>query len=805
MTQRPLGRLLGLLGLLALTRALALTQNDLRGPEDARVRRWIDENCVRCHGAPRPKADLRLDELPLSFDRDELALRWRQVVERIAAGEMPPEDEPERPSLEEATWIVKTLSHAIEQGHGTGLADSQAACYRRLSREEYAWSIEDVLGVPVDTGWLLEDERYRGFERIGPRLATSVAHMERFARSAERVLSEALPDRIPETARIRLSALELAGGTGVFREPALASVRAAAADERLRVDLWPGQGLPIERAAGVSPGLYRLKLRLSGLRSIEGRPPYLVLGVAGCDTPLFATDVDAPEGAPCTIELEAWLGTNTSALVLTNASPGPSILARMNRGRREPFLSLAEGRLPWQVPLLSAQRVPLYPLLIVDSFELEGPAAPSAATAEWRPTSDTSDAWLQATLRRFAQRMFRRPLREHQLDAYARLLASERKAGASPLAALRSAMGAILCSPSFLFLREGDPEASTSELDAWELAARLSYFLSGSLPDERLRAAASDGSLLEPETLRDQTRRLLSDSRAERFAYSFVRQWLRLDRVGRFPPDKELYPEYDIELERAMIAETTSFFGEVLRTNASPSQLLDSSWVMLNERLARHYGIEGTFTDRFERVPLAAVARRGGLLTQASVLSATSDGTRQRPVHRGAWLAEVILGESVPPPPANIEPIGPDSGSAEKRTLRERIGAHATDPSCAICHARIDPLGFAFEHYDAIGRWREVDQLARGHGEAPVIDASGVLPDGRRFAGADELRRLLLDDLPQFRQTLLVALATYALRRPPGLEGRRALERIALESADPSAGVATLIESLVVSDLFRSR
>jgi hypothetical protein len=298
---------------------------------------------------------------------------------------------------------------------------------------------------------------------------------------------------------------------------------------------------------------------------------------------------------------------------------------------------------------------------------------------------------------------------------------------------------------------------------------------------------------------------MMKDPRIATFADAFPRQWLQLRRVGMFAPDKTLYPEYDDYLQNSMISETTSYFREVLTENASLREFLDSDWTMLNHRLADHYGIPGVKGQEMQKVALTADEHRGGLLTQASVLSLTSDGTRHRPVHRGKWLYESILGKAVPAPPANVPAIATTAPTAPKTSLREKLAAHTTEATCAACHRKIDPLGLAFENYDAIGRWRTEETVRDGAGANPKLDPSGELSDGRRFADAKAFKHLLLDDSDKFAAAFTEKLATFALRRVMTFSDRADLQRIVTQSKADNYRLATLIETFITNDLFQQR
>jgi hypothetical protein len=278
-----------------------------------------------------------------------------------------------------------------------------------------------------------------------------------------------------------------------------------------------------------------------------------------------------------------------------------------------------------------------------------------------------------------------------------------------------------------------------------------------------------------------------------------------LKKVGQFPPDEKLYPDYDGWLEESMILETTHYFAEVFRKNLPLREFLVSDWTLVNPRLARHYGLPIPSGAEFQRVALRPEDHRGGILTHASVLSLTSDGTRHRPVHRGVWLSEAIFGKTPPPPPPNVKAIEPTPVTAPKATVRMKLAAHTSDPTCASCHNKIDPLGLAFDHYDAIGRWRSEEVVTDGTGANPPVDASGKLPDGRTFAGAAEFKQLLASDPQAFVQAFTEKLAVYATRRATTVDDASPLHAVAAQAQANGGGLRTLVETLVLSEWFARR
>jgi hypothetical protein len=324
------------------------------------------------------------------------------------------------------------------------------------------------------------------------------------------------------------------------------------------------------------------------------------------------------------------------------------------------------------------------------------------------------------------------------------------------------------------------------------------------MPDDALFTAAKGGTL-KGEGLKKEVDRMLADSKASRFIDDFSRQWLQLHRVGMFPPDKKLFPTYDAWLEHSMRNEPVEFFREMFAKNLTIDAFIDSDWTMANARLCDFYGLAEPKSGGFQRVSLKPEDRRGGLLTMGAVLGLTSDGTRQRPVHRGVWLSEAILGKTPPPPPANVPAIEPNPPKDPKATLRDKLEAHAKDANCAACHAKIDPLGLAWDNYDAIGQWRTHEKVAAGVGADPLVNPAGELPDGRAFKDATEFKRLLLADRDKVARAFIEHLSTYALRRVLAFDDQDDLNAIQTEAKKTNYRIQDIVRAVALSDLMRKR
>jgi hypothetical protein len=324
------------------------------------------------------------------------------------------------------------------------------------------------------------------------------------------------------------------------------------------------------------------------------------------------------------------------------------------------------------------------------------------------------------------------------------------------------------------------------------------------MPDQALLDAARDGAL-SADGLAAHVDRILADAKIDRFIEDFPRQWLQLHRLGMFPPDGKLYPNYDVWLETSMHEEVVQYFREVFANNLSVDALIASDWTMANPRLCDFYGLPEPKTSGFQRVSLQPEDHRGGLLTMGAILGLTSDGTRHRPVHRGVWVSEAIFGKTPPPPPANVDPIEPNPPDSPKATIRQKIEAHAKNASCAACHRNIDPLGLAFDQFDAIGQWRTHERVENGIGDDPPVDPSGMMPDGRTFADAEQFKQLLLDDRDRFLEAFVEQLCTYGLRRVLTIDDREDIRSIANEAKQKHYRLKDIVRAVALSDLMRKR
>ena len=767
--------------------------------QDAKADAFMETYCIRCHNAKKDKGKFRLDNLSRDFGDELVAQDWSEILTRINAGEMPPEEE-KQPTAQEVGLIASWISEKINEGLAARMSRRGPVTLYRLSREEYANTVYDLLGVHFDVeapGAFNEDPRWHGFNRIGSLLSLSPSHVDRYFEAAQKVIADAFPERIPPASTGRVEANDAKAQKWLQENKIKGPVRNL---------LLPGVTSRSSIHAREA-GLYRIRVQLSGLPSFKGRLPHLTIWDSKVKRSLYGQDVIAPEDKPTIVEIETYLPAGR--LHLMNEAPGTFEALTLALTRNTPFTHTKERSFthPSSYKLYKDTGEPIFPMLIVDWVEWEGPILTDANAKKREglfPQSD-EEKEVRACLKEFLERAWRRPAAQSDVERFYNVYQQELEAGEKFRSAYSASLVAVLTAKNFYYIEEGSALEKRERIQDWELASRLSYFLWGSMPDDELFAAARNGTLRKPEVLRSHLKRMLNDEKTNRFLNTFPKQWLQLHKVGMFPPDGDLYPDYDNWLEESMILESTQFFQQVFADNLPILEFLDSDWTVLNARLAMHYGLPQIKKSGFQRVQFNAGNPRGGLLTQASVLSLTSDGVRHRPVHRGVWVWESIFGKSPPPPPPNVEPLEPTPSDKPKATIRDQLEAHATNPNCASCHQKIDPLGFAFDNFNAIGQWRDREVIAEGLGENPKVNASGTLTNGKTFSGPAEFKRRLAEEPDQFAEALTHQLATFALRRVMTIDDLAGIHKIAQTAKKDQYRLRSLIEALVLSDLFQKR
>ena len=783
---------------------------------------FLKKHCVACHGPEKMKGDVRIDQLSRDFKRGADTHHWAELIEQVNSGAMPPKKEP-RPTQAEISAFVTNLDARLKEGRAVRMAARPAVTHYRLSRKEYQNTVYDLLGVrydPAKPGELNEDTLWHGFERIGSQLSLSPSHVDRYYRAAGLVLDRAFPVTPGEARKIRKTAAELRYGGGKQQQAALDRF---GIKRPLRYLLFPGNvqnALSSNWFGNTGPeqsGLYKMRIQASGIRPPGGQMAHLSIGKRTGEEPVDALiefDIQAPEDKPEVYEFEVFLempATLDFCVVATDVvdrRAGAAFRNALSSQGGYIFTHSSESLLlnPNAPQMFDGKGNGIFSTVLLDWIEWEGPLVSEAEKARRKgllPPDDATAEIVAEHLQRFAEGAWRRPVKKEELEQYLNSYRAERKAGEKTADAYRVALQGVLTSRHFIYLVEGDTVAR-ERLSDTELASRLSYFLWSSMPDNGLLAAGKSGTL-KAEGLKKEVDRMLADSKANRFVEDFTRQWLQLHRVGMFPPDKKLYPNYDAWLEESMRAEPVEFFREMFAKNISIDGFIHADWTVANARLCDFYGLPEPKSSGFQRVSLKPEDHRGGLLTMGAVLGLTSDGTRHRPVHRGVWVSEAIFGKTPPPPPANVSAIEPSPPESPKATLRQKIEAHRNNANCAACHAKIDPLGLAWDNYDAIGQWRTLEKVAQGRGADPMIDPSGVMPDGRTFKDANDFKRLLLEDHEKVALAFIEHLCTYALRRVLTVDDQEDLKAIEAEAKKNQFRVKDIVRAVALSDLIRKR
>lgn len=770
---------------------------------------FLEQHCYECHDSEVKKGGLDITTLGGKTDDLAALARWVRLYDRVRDGEMPPAKKP-RPAAADQKAFLQTLGGGLTKWH----TQAKSTVLRRLNRTEYENTLNDLLGVHVDVASMLpEDGKAHGFDNIGEALDLSPVQLQRQMEAAGKALDAAVawgprPERRVHELRFDTGKNREFVGKNWFLRPDGAVV------------FYNEGGYPAIKPDGfkiTNAGPYRMRIHEAAHQSTK---PVLYGLFIGADTFDKSAEVygwyEAPPGEISVRTIDTWLDKNDTVRLRPQ-------LAKMLQYKQDPATftnapGLAILKIEVEGPLLDAWPPRGHTLRYGDLAAEDTGNPKERNRSYYRPKYVVKSANPAADLARllppFVAAAFRRPVAADEVAPYLALAKAELDSGASLDQALRTAQVAVLTAPDFLYLLE-----PAGTLPDRALAARLSYLLWSSAPDDALLALAAKGQLAKPAVLREQTERMLRDRRAARFTRNFTGQWLNLREIDATTPDKQLYPEYDEQLKDAMVRETELFFDEVLRANLSVANFLHSDWTFLNERLARQYGITNVTGTTMRKVTLQPEHRRGGVLTQAAVLKVSANGTTTSPVTRGAFVLERILGIPPAPPPPGTPGIEPDIRGAT--TLREQLEKHRTTESCNSCHRVIDPPGFALENYDVMGGWRENyraldDKLPKpsalltgGRGVkwrvGPPVDPTGVTKDGRAFANLTEYKKILLARPEEFTRVLAEKLATYATGRGMGFSDRAELDRIARAVAAKKNGLRDLVHEVVRSEIFRTK
>jgi hypothetical protein len=819
------------------------------------VGEYLKQFCYRCHADALQKGGRRLDQFQVNpAADDETGDLLEDVLNAINRGEMPPEGKGiASPPAEKTRQVVESITRYLNEI--SSAKQPTTTTLRRQNRTEYRNTLRDLLGLHIEafdpTSDFPADATDHGFDNNGETLTLSNYQLQRYVEVAQEALDKAVFFDVPrpQSQVWQYSGKDFNGVRSYERAPV--TWRLIVNDDFLEI----GHGQPSERHAnyvkafvrlgGVpADGWYTIRLRAAAANRLDHRyehqefdrfqvyplkmalwiaPEERLLDKTAADQRRLVKVWDLPDRHPQFFTQRVWLQKGAIPFVSwVNGISSKGNIRRVAekhhpeviRATKTQLDSARLGNLPDKAivaKLLKNKNNKLLsevyhgPRIRIWSMDIAGPFFD-----QWPPTShrllfgqetDAVKVNLEEAVARFASRAFRRPVEAKEVEHYIDFIRHRIGGGESHANAIKLGLAGILTSPRFLYLDEGNDQADAN-LEPFEFASRLSYFLWSSMPDEELIAAAASGQLRDRKSLADQVDRLLSDEKSRGFVEHFTDSWLRINTLGSMPPDPKAFGDYYRDrLELLFKKETRTFFADLLENNGSILNLIDSDYIWVNDALAAHYDIEGVRGERFRKVALKPEHRRGGLLGQGSILTLTANGIETSPVVRGVWVLENLLGTPPSPPPPDVEPLEPDTRGAV--SIRAQLQKHRTVSACADCHKKIDPAGFALEYYDPIGGYR-LRYPARG-GKGVPVDGSGQLPTGEEFQDERGLKRHLLEHKERFTEALAEKLLTYATGRTMTFQDQAAVEQVAALGIKKGYRLRDLLIAVVMSDAFRKR
>ncbi|WP_394794751.1 DUF1592 domain-containing protein [Armatimonas sp.] len=741
----------------------------------------VQKYCVGCHTAPKGSGGINLSGEKNFAAALKGRVSWERVEAAVLEKRMPPSGVPQ-PSDAERKKLGQTLESLFSQAD-CQINDPGRVTMRRLNRAEYNNTLRDLLGVDLHLADAFpNDDVGYGFDNIGDVLSLSPLLMEKYLSAAAKASRAAIIAPEDKPSSVKVLAGQLKGPGSVMGEGYLLSSNGEASFEF---------DFP-------APGEYTIVVR-------AGASP------AGPDIDL-PDKKRGPEPAKMRIKVG---GTSAKEVSVTTGpnklQPYKALVAIEQPGKQKVGAAFLNDFYDEKLPPERRDRN-----LTVESIEIQIPEEVQKRTIKRElpfshrklvietPDDNTDAEWdraAKAVLAPMVHRAFRRPVTSDEVKRLVGLSRMAKNQKQSFEKGIQFALQGILVSPSFLFRPEPDTKPDDPsfrrQLNDHELATRLSYFLWSSLPDDELLALADQKKLQAPGVLLAQAKRMLKDPRSRALADNFAGQWLQLRKVSVVQPDTARFPAFNEQLRQAMRTEPDLFFTGIVQEDRSILEFLDSDYSYLNETLAKHYGNTSVKGAEFQRVPVLP-GQRGGILSMAAVLTLTSNPGRTSPVKRGKWVLENLLGTPPPPPPPNVPELEAQKGATQAETLRKRLEIHRTNPACANCHTQMDAIGLALENYDAIGKWRLDD------GGKP-IDVSGVLPDGSKFDGPKELKKVLLSKKSLFTKTMTERLLTYALGRGVERADKCNLEAMAKTVAAKGYKFSAIVEAVITSQPFRER
>jgi hypothetical protein len=797
---------------------------------------FLNKYCYDCHGEKKQKADRRFDFLTGSVEDFKQQELWQEIVDQLNLGEMPPEDE-SQPSEKERLKVVGIITEGIAESREKFAGKGSHTVLRRLNKFEYANTVSDLLGLNTES-WnpsadFPADVIVDGFDNDGAELVTSGLLLEKYFPAAEEAIVRAtnFSDKPGSKLYTQKSPFYFKGKESKGLPKLFQVDRYRFVPETPYTDLYGRyfRGghlgfLPLRRTQGIpESGNYTIRVKASAvtrthsygkiLDDFRNGDPLVMefasvdrkgstsVGIGNVTKSVPLTSFELTGAEPEWFEWTGYLEKGYEVEVrFRNGTAAAKRLVRLLLNKADqfpefkPFAKMKEGGKGGLERWHGTLKAYRGPRLRVWEIQVEGPHV-----EEWPPKGhDTlygdlkpenlGPKNIENQLIKFARLAFRRPPMDGELKPITEMVRAKLAEGLSPLQSLQLGFQTILSAPGFLYLKEGE-----GELDDFTLASRLSYFLWSSMPDAELFELAEQGKLKDPAILRKQVDRMLADPKSQRLTSNFLRVWLELDNIGKMPPSKEFVSFYRDNLESAMRGETELLFEHVLKKNLPPRELLAANYSFMNRELAEHYGMPGLEGNEFRKVSLSG-PQRGGILGHGSFLTASANGVDTSPVVRGIYVMNKLLDYTPPPPPDDVPEIEPDVTGAT--TLREQLVKHRADATCAQCHNKIDPAGFALENFDAIGTWREK------YDRKLEVDPSGKLPGGQTFSSVDEFRKLVVAEDETFTRCLTKKLLTYAIGRQLNSGDRPSIDKISKELASKDKGLRDLIQAVVASESF---
>ncbi len=746
----------------------------------------LKDSCLDCHTGNEPSGGLNLETFQaqhiMQAGSDWDSSPWEKITKRLQARQMPPADAV-RPSEETYLAVTKALSRQLDQRAQNFMHPGRTDTLRRLNRTEYQNAIRDLLALEIDATELLPaEEASHGFDNVTVGTLSPVL-LNRYITASQLISRLAVGGhlKVPHGLTVRLP-------PDISQEQHVAGL-----------PLGTRGGALIEHTFPAS-GSYEISLRLMRDRdeNIEGLDGKHQIDILVDREKRQEFQVSRPKNKDMT-NVDASLVTRIHLTAGPHAIgvTFPQLSSALEEIKRQPFEAhFNHHRHPRQAPAI-------YEVSIVGPFEQQPMSQTPSRELIFsvRPQSpDDNHACARVIFEKLMHHAYRRPVTEEDFDKPLAFFEQGLEEGDFDLG-IQYGLSAILVNPNFLFRIEQDPTSAKQgdiyPISELELASRLSFFIWSSLPDEQLLGLAEQGILSKPEVLKSQVQRLLQDERSLSLVTNFASQWLYLKNLDSFNPDLREFPDFDDNLRQAFRKETEHLFAHMLREDLSVLSLLDSDVTFLNERLATHYGINHVKGSHFRPVKVTQADHRGGLLRHGSILSVTSYSTRTSPTIRGSWILKNVLGTPPPPPPPNV-PALKDKVALENLSVRERLDLHRENPACASCHDLMDPLGFALDNYDATGRWRNFEH------DLP-IDVSGIMPDGSRVSGIEELEACLLKHPELFVSTLTEKLLTFGLGRGVEASDGPAVRSVVSHAADSNYRFSKIVEGIVLSPPFLMR